>query len=189
MAITGSNGSGKSTLLHILAGLLTPRRGELDLWVDGRQIDASERPFSCGFVAPYLNVYDGFSVRENLDFIARTRAIVERDVRIREAIEEVGLALRADDPVGTFSSGMKQRVRLAVATLVRPPILLLDEPTVTLDAAGRALVDRIRRRQIEHKGMVILATNDAAEAETCERNLDVEAFRPLSVAQARLPLP
>lgn len=185
VAVTGSNGSGKSTLLHILAGLLTPAAGEVRLMLNRAPVDPDERPFACGFVAPYLNVYEGYSVRENLDFLARARHLADRRERISSVIEEVGLVDRADDLVATFSSGMKQRVRLAVATLARPPVLLLDEPGTTLDAPGKAVVERLRRRQIEGGGLVIIATNDESEARSCDRRIDVESFRPVSSARAR----
>lgn len=182
VAVTGSNGSGKSTLLHILAGLVTPRRGSVSLDLNGESVEPSQRPFKCGFVAPYLNVYDGFSVTENLEFIARARGLKRQTSLVKELITEVGLTDRANDLVGTFSSGMKQRVRLAIAIMSDPPVLLLDEPTTTLDEAGRELVERIRVRQIARHGIVILATNDPVEAASCDRNLNVESYRPVSAS-------
>ncbi|MFW5972912.1 MAG: ABC transporter ATP-binding protein, partial [Bacteroidota bacterium] len=154
VAITGSNGSGKSTLLHILAGLLTPVRGLIRLTVDGRDISAEDRPFQCGMVAPYLNVYEGFSVFENLLFVARSRGLSDRRRRIAEAIDAVGLTPRAHDLVGTFSSGMKQRVKFAIVIMVDLAVLLLDEPATNLDAAGREMVAVVRQRQTSRGGMV-----------------------------------
>ena len=75
-----------------------------------------------------------------------------------------GLSTRTHDPVGTFSSGMRQRVRYACALLPAPPLLVLDEPTATLDADGAALVDAVRAWQRERGGLLVGATNDPAEA-------------------------
>lgn len=183
VAITGPNGSGKSTLLHILAGLLRPSAGEVILEVDGQLIEREEQPFRCALVAPYLNVYEGFSVRENLRFIARTRGIGDAESRIAAAIDDVGLDRRADDFVATFSSGMKQRVKFAIAALVEPAVLLLDEPSTNLDAPGRAMVERMMQRQVERDGILLLATNDADEAARCDRRLSIEAFQPVSSLQ------
>ena len=80
---------------------------------------------------------------------------------------------RADDLVGTYSSGMQQRVRLATALLHQPTLLLLDEPTATLDAAGRALVAEIVAAQQAGGGLVLLATNDPAEVALCGRTVEV----------------
>ena len=173
VAVTGPNGSGKSTLVRILAGVLRPTRGTVALTVDGTEVAPRDRPFRTGLVAPYLNLYDRFSPRENLSFIARARRLPGADRAVESALDQVGLAARMDDLVATFSSGMKQRVRLAAAVLCGPDVLLLDEPGSNLDDAGRAVVDRIVASSVEAGRVVIVATNDAAEAARCREQVSV----------------
>lgn len=177
LAVTGANGAGKSTLLRILAGVLTPSKGNVDLFVDGQQTSSEYHPLHVGLVAPYLNVYDGFSPRENLAFIAKARHLPDQERRISDMLETVALADRADDLVVTFSSGMKQRVKFAIALLAEPPVLLLDEPRVNLDAAGLDMVVRIIARQEERGGITIVATNDPQEAARHDRRLRIEDYR------------
>lgn len=176
MAVTGANGSGKSTLLRILAGVLTPSAGRAELHVNGGPLEAEQHPLHVGFVAPYLNVYDGFTPRENLRFLARTRGLTRAEIRVEETLDYVMLLDRADDPVSTFSSGMKQRVKFAAATLAEPPLLLLDEPSVNLDAAGLEMVARIVTDQRRREGVVVAATNNAHEAERYDQELRIEHF-------------
>lgn len=177
LAITGANGSGKSTLLRILAGVLTPTRGTVTLTVGGQAVPREERPLHTGLVAPYVNVYDGLSARENLAFLAEARQLAGADDRIAAALDRVGLADRADDLVGTYSSGMKQRVKYAAAGLTEPPLLLLDEPSANLDAAGLDMVDAVMAHQRAADALLVVATNVAAEADRCDRALCVEDYR------------
>lgn len=176
-AITGSNGTGKSTLVRILAGLIRPTKGDVKLLLGEREVDAERRPLRCGMVAPYLNVYDGFSPRENLQFLASARGLDRAHERIGYALDLVQLADRADDLVGTFSSGMLQRVRLACAILSEPPVLLLDEPTATLDTRGIDIVRGIVEEAVARDAVVIVATNEPDEAAACMQQLDVEDFQ------------
>lgn len=176
-AITGSNGSGKSTLVRILAGLMHPTKGNVELLVDGSPVHDEVRPMHCGMVAPYLNVYDGFSPRENLQFLASVRGMGKKNPRIDAVLEQVQMIERADDPVSTFSSGMIQRVRLACALLSDPPVLLLDEPTATLDLAGVAIVRDIIDSAVSRARVVIVATNEPDEAAACEYRIDIGDFR------------
>ena len=177
LAVTGANGSGKSTLLRILAGVLRPSKGVAELYVDGEHTSAERHPLQTGLVAPYLNVYDGFSPRENLRFVARVRRLAGASARIGEVLEAVELTERADDPVSTFSSGMTQRVKFAVAMLPAPPLLLLDEPRVNLDAAGLEMVGRIMDLQRQRGGILVVATNDPAEAAMHDREIRIEDHR------------
>lgn len=178
LAVTGANGSGKSTLIRMLAGVLSPTRGTVTLTVDGTVVPAEAHPFQVGLVAPYLNVYDGFSARENLRFLAQVRHLPEASARIDAVLEQVGLTARADDRVAAYSSGMKQRVRFAAALLARPPLLLLDEPASNLDEAGVAMVAQVIRMQQQEGRLVVVATNEAEEAARCDRAIRVEDFRP-----------
>lgn len=176
VAITGANGSGKSTLLRILLGLLTPTVGEVTLQLDGTPVERAERPQQMGLVAPYLGVYDALSAAENLAFLARARRLPDAEARIEEVLAQVGLANRADDAVGTYSSGMRQRVKVAAALLHRPPVLLLDEPSTNLDAPGRAMIEAVQQEHLSRGGLLVVATNHATEAEGRDRVIDIGAF-------------
>ncbi len=176
LAVTGANGAGKSTLLRMVAGVLRPTRGAVALHLDGRVLSDEERPLRTGLVAPYLNVYDGFTARENLAFLAQARRLPGAPARIEAVLELVTLADRADDLVGTYSSGMQQRVKYAAALLDAPPLLLLDEPTANLDAAGLAMVEHVTTHQRATGQLLVIATNVAAEAEKCDDVIRIEDF-------------
>ncbi len=177
LAVTGSNGSGKSTLLKIIAGVMTPSKGTISLEVDNMQVPHEDRPLNTGYVAPYLNVYEGFSARENLAFIARARRLAGSDPLIDELIATVSLKGREHDLVKTYSSGMKQRVKFAASILTSPPVLILDEPSTNLDLAGIKMVKEIMSRQKARGGIIILASNNTEEVGWCEEAIDVEDFR------------
>ncbi len=177
LAITGANGSGKSTLLKIIAGVMSPTKGNVMLEVGGDQVPLEDRPLRTGFVSPYLNVYDGFSARENLAFIARARRLTDAEATIDSLIELVTLKGREDDLVKTYSSGMKQRVKFAAAMLTTPDVLILDEPTTNLDTAGITMVRSVMTQQLERNGILILASNNAEEAAWCNASLNIEDHR------------
>ena len=168
LAVTGPNGSGKSTLLLLFAGLLAPSGGAARLEVDGRAVEPRDVPRTVGFVAPALQLYDALSARETLAFLARARDLADGYARAGDVLGRVGLEDRADDPVGAFSTGMRQRLRIATALLHDPPALLLDEPGATLDAAGRDLIARL---VADTARVVVVATNDPAEAALCARRV------------------
>lgn len=168
LAVVGANGAGKSTLLRILAGVLAPTAGTVRLHVGPREVPEEDRARCVGFVAPVLQLYEPFSARENLAFLASARRLSDARARADAVLEKVGLDARADDRLATFSSGMRQRLRLAAALLHAPPVLLLDEPSATLDAEGRTLVAHV----VATPGaVVVVATNDEDEAALCARTL------------------
>ena len=177
LAVTGANGAGKSTLLRILAGLLTPRSGTVTLTVEGEEVADEEHPLRSGLVAPAVGVYEELTARENLHFLARARRLRGATQCIDAVLDRVGLSDRADDRVGTYSSGMQQRVKYAAALLPDPPLLLLDEPSATLDAAGRDMVERIVREQRERDRLLVVATNHPDEADRYDRQLRIEDHR------------
>ncbi|MEO7867160.1 MAG: ABC transporter ATP-binding protein [Candidatus Eisenbacteria bacterium] len=162
VAVTGANGSGKSTLLRIVAGILRPSGGALSFALLGKGIKPLERRHAIGLATPELAFYEEFTARENLAFLAETRALAQPGQAVQNALECVQLETRADDRVADYSSGMKQRLRLASAILHRPAVLLLDEPGGHLDAEGRAVVERIVRQE-STRSLVLLATNDPEE--------------------------
>ena len=174
LAVTGRNGSGKSTLLKIIAGVLAPTRGSIDFSLDSEAITSDWRYRYIGFVAPYLQLYDEFSAVENLDFFQKARGL--RNGRPHgELLERFGLGERKNDPLRTYSSGMKQRVKYAFALLHDPPVLLLDEPTSNLDSAGIEIVYGIIEEQ-KKGGIVIVATNNAEDFPHCDRLLNLDSL-------------
>jgi heme exporter protein A len=162
LVVSGHNGSGKSTFLRLLAGLQRPTAGSV-VYSDGveafRPRDAGHL---LGWVAPDLMLYRELTARENLRFFAAVRRMSLEDEAVDGLLARVGLAGRGDDPLAAYSSGMAQRLRYAYALLHRPPVLLLDEPTVTLDERGAAVVDAVIAEQ-RRAGIVVVATNDPRE--------------------------
>ncbi len=165
LVISGINGAGKSTLLRIIAGLLTPSEGSVSITFAGQKQDAVSRRNAIGYVAPDLTLYRELSAAENLQFFARLRGIELTRDELIAILTQVGLRGRGKDLVGTYSSGMRQRLKYAFALLSQPPILLLDEPTANLDIHGIAIVEQIVAEQKQRGGISIVATNEPRELE------------------------
>ncbi|MGC8669203.1 MAG: ABC transporter ATP-binding protein [Chthonomonadales bacterium] len=174
LVVTGCNGSGKSTLLRIIAGLLAPSSGQVHIRVNGSDTDRPARRSLMGYVAPDLALYPELTGVENLVFFARLRGITLDRERLASLLGSVGLKGRGRDLVGSYSSGMRQRLKYAFALLHEPPILLLDEPTANLDKGGVAMVQDILLRQ-RSRGTVVLATNEAAELMWGDAIVDLNA--------------
>lgn len=149
LLVTGPNGAGKTTLLRLLGGLESPTEGEV------------HATGAIGFAAPDLALYPNLTATEHLRFAATLRRV---EPRARELLERVGLCDHADKPVGAFSTGMRSRLRLALAIQHEPAVLLLDEPTASLDAQGRAVVGEIIEEQ-RARGCIVLATNSDGDRE------------------------
>ncbi len=167
VGILGANGSGKSTLVKVIAGVIRADSGTVTCKRDGRALDAHARRASCGFVAPYLALYEEFTPYEHLQLHAHLHGAPCTAEHIATTLAMVQIGHRAHDRIHTFSSGMKQRVALACAVVLAPPLLVLDEPGSTLDVAGRDVCDVIVRDQTRRGGITILATNDEREAHLC----------------------
>jgi heme exporter protein A len=162
LAITGRNGTGKSTLLMLLLGLYHPSRGTVSYSCDGTILTDSEIRFRTSLVSPYLNLYDQLTGEENLVFLATLAGVNLTGKRLDELLATVGLEGRGVDRVGTYSSGMKQRLKYAAALLKDPAYLFLDEPTSNLDADGKQAVQRIIAERRPHS-VVVIATNEEEE--------------------------
>jgi len=170
VAVTGPNGSGKSTLLRIVTGLLRPTRGAVTLTTDrGEAREAVERRRCVGYAAPDLTFYPELTGRENLEFFERVRGRDTAGDACDAVLEAVGLGGRGNDRVAAYSSGMRQRLRLAFARMAEAPVLLLDEPSLALDEQGVRLVAELVAAQRAAGGVTLLATNDAREAALGDR--------------------
>lgn len=162
LVVSGANGSGKSTLLRLLCGLQQPASGTIYYHYRGTCYTPRQAMHLIGWVAPDLALYRELTGRENLRFFAAVRGLQRSDAQLDELLARVGLAGRGDDRVACYSSGMTHRLRYAYALLHHPPILLLDEPTVTLDAYGMTVVAGVVEAQ-RTAGITVIATNDARE--------------------------
>ncbi len=172
VAVTGENGSGKSTLLRIAAGLLLPSAGTFTLESGGGPLPRAVRHRHAGLATPELSFYEEFSARENLRFAAEARVLPDPAAAAGRALAAVGLETRADDRVAAYSSGMKQRLRLAFAILHDPALVLLDEPGSHLDEAGRDIVRGLTER-LGRERLVLLATNDPREMDLAGTRIEL----------------
>lgn len=161
LLVRGPNGSGKTTLLKILAGLLTPSSGTLEIKENGEVGDAAWGRRWTGYLSPELTLYDELSSLENLEFFARMRGL-PGDAAPRNLLERVGLGGRMRDPIGTLSTGLRQRAKLAFALQPEPKLLLLDEPGSNLDADGRSRLDTVLEAA-DSQSIVVMATNEGGE--------------------------
>ena len=166
VALLGPNGAGKSTVLGLAATIIQPSAGEIR-YGDHLAAEAGAPLRSqIGLVAHELQLYPELTARENLEFFAALGGLDEARARAAAALDRAGLGDRADDLVGGFSSGMRQRVALERALLHDPRLLLLDEPFTGLDErSSAALAERLSG--LRARGRIILLTThdfDAAEA-------------------------
>jgi ABC-type multidrug transport system ATPase subunit len=139
-------------LLRILAGLLRPSGGSSRLALAGKEVAPGDRRTCIGFASPELAFYDELSVAENLRFAAESHGIDAPGRAVDRSLERVQLAASARDRAAALSSGMRQRLRLAFAVLLEPPVLLLDEPGSHLDATNDAKESALAEERIELRG-------------------------------------
>ena len=163
----GPNGSGKTTTIRMICGLLTPDSGSGIVLGHDIAKDAALIKREVGYMTQKFSLYEDLSIEENLDFIARMYQVTERQRRVRESLEGLGLASRRAQLAGTLSGGWKQRVALAACLIHEPKLLLLDEPTAGVDpGARREFWDHIH--ELAHKGITVLvSTHYMDEAERC----------------------
>lgn len=176
LALTGPNGSGKSTLLQILWGFQRPTQGQVELLLDGKPVDREERPFLAAFSAPYLGLPEYLTGRAILDFHFEKRA---GRVPVDAMLAETGLARVADKAVRHYSSGQRQRVRLALALYAEAKALFLDEPCTNLDAAGIELYQHVVGTRLADS-LVVVASNWEEEMNFVQERLAVAP--PLSAS-------
>ncbi|MEJ2430579.1 MAG: heme ABC exporter ATP-binding protein CcmA [Deltaproteobacteria bacterium] len=172
LSITGWNGSGKSTLLRIIAGLVRPTSGKVEMFFQGESIPKESRRRFVGMVAPAFSLYEELTALENLEFFCKVRGIAyERKVCLAR-MEQTGLSENAHKLCRNYSSGMKQRLKLAQALLHNPPLLLLDEPGCNLDSKGMEVVEKIISAQ-RQRGMAIIASNEKREVDYGDRVINL----------------
>lgn len=174
LGIAGSNGSGKSTFLKCLGNLLRPTNGSIEWKRDGKTLNKASIQKILGYAAPYINLYDELSCRENLEFLSKVRHEPNSVKAIEKWIQKVELKNVSEQPFGKLSTGQQQRLRLASALFHDPDILLLDEPGSNLDEAGRSLIAEITEQFRTPGKMLIIASNNPQELDLCEQIFSIE---------------
>ncbi|MCK6553980.1 ABC transporter ATP-binding protein [Candidatus Binatia bacterium] len=170
--LLGPNGAGKTSTISMVATRLRPTSG--DAFVFGRSIlrDVAAVRQTIGVVPQDIALYPRLTAAENVRFFGRMYGVpkAELERRLDELLEEVGLDARRNDPVATFSGGMKRRLNLAVSLVHRPQLVLLDEPTVGVDPHSRENIFSIVRNLRESGTAILYTTHYMEEAELlCDR--------------------
>ena len=174
-AITGPNGSGKSTLLQAIGGALLLSEGTVS-YQYGSLVVSPENAFQyLSIAAPYLELIEEMSVLEFLDFHQNFTPLLPEKT-VRGIIEEVGLEKAADKQIRYYSSGMKQRVKLAQAIFSDVPVVLLDEPCTNLDKTGIQLYQSLVARYCQGR-TVIVSSNDELEYGFCDTSLSILNYK------------
>jgi ABC-type multidrug transport system ATPase subunit len=172
-AITGSNGSGKSTLLQIIAGAITHSEGSIDYILHQQKIEPQKAYLNISIATPYLELIEEMTALEFLSFHQHFKPL---SAEIKSILEEVGLTNATHKQIRYYSSGMKQRLKLAQAFFSKTEILLLDEPCTNLDATGIKLYQSLIDNYSENR-LVIVSSNDLNEYEFCSERISIEDYK------------
>ena len=176
-AITGPNGSGKSTLLQSIGGMLQLSEGGIEYERDNKTVPPEEAYRHISFCAPYLDVIEEMTFTELLEFHHQFKSFIS-GLSARKIIETVGLEKAAGKQIRYYSSGMKQRVKLAQAIFSDTAIVLLDEPVTNLDDKGIALYHSLIRDFCNDR-LVVVCSNDPVEYSFCDTVLSIMDYKTL----------
>ena len=174
-ALLGANGSGKSTLLRIIAGMQPPSAGKVTYKLNGKEIPVQQIFPHISFCAPGMEIVEELSLKEFLTVHFHFKKPVQ-GLSVTDIINTIGLAEHADMYIGDFSSGMKQRVKLAQAIFSDTEILLLDEPCSNLDQKGVEQYNNWIETYTNNR-LTIVASNDVREYYFCREQLKVEEYK------------
>lgn len=169
-AITGPNGSGKSTLLQVIAGAVLHSEGDIKY---NSQQKITEPYRQIAIATPYLELIEEMTANELLNFHSKFKPF---NIDIAEMLSNVGLHDAANKQIRYFSSGMKQRLKLAQAFFCDVPVLLLDEPTTNLDADGIALYKHLVENHAKNK-TIIVSSNDKEEYDFCGEMISINDYK------------
>lgn len=176
IAVLGQNGSGKSTLLSVLSGHMAPSEGKI-LYSKGKDSVAEEDAYKyLSFTAPYIDLIEEFTLKEILSFHFSFKPLMQ-GLELKEIPFLLGLEKSSDKALKYFSSGMKQRTKLALACMENNAVLMLDEPTANLDVQGIDWYQKMVNNFGQNK-LVIVASNQKHEYEFCHNFINIYDFKP-----------
>lgn len=173
-AILGPNGSGKSTLLSVLTGSLSPSEGTIT-YSEAKNIPVEQIYKHISFAAPYLDLIEEFTLQETISFHFKFKEF-SAGMNAEGLLERLGLARAQDKPLKYFSSGMKQRTKLALACCADTPMLLLDEPTSNLDTQGIDWYHQLISDFSADK-LLVVCSNQEVEYSFCKHFIQVTDYK------------
>ncbi|HVT86520.1 MAG TPA: ABC transporter ATP-binding protein [Chitinophagaceae bacterium] len=174
-AVIGPNGSGKSTLLQALSGAMQLSEGNIQYSINNIQCANEEIFNKVSICAPYLEVVEEMTLKEFLHFHEGFKPFLP-EFSIEKIISVVGLEKAVDKQIRYYSSGMKQRVRLAQSIFSDVPVVLLDEPCTNLDAAGISLYHQLINDHSK-KRLIVVSSNDEVEYGFCKERITISDFK------------
>lgn len=174
--IKGPNGSGKSTLLKMLSGHLTPSKGTISFTQQDQELPTPEVYRYLAYAAPYIELIEEFTLLEAIVFHQRFRPLLP-GLTPEILIDRLGMERSRNLPVAQFSSGMKQRLKLALACCTDVAYILLDEPTTNLDEQGVAWYQNLLAEFAGNR-LLIIASNVPDDYRICDNIIDVMTFKP-----------
>ena len=175
-AILGPNGSGKSTLLQVIGGALVPTEGSIEHRLKGQVVPQEQVYRHISIAAPYLGLYEDLSLRQAVEFHARFKPL-RAGLKPSDVARIAYLDQALEKPVLHFSSGMKQRLKLALAILSDTPLLLLDEPASNLDAEAIAWYRALLQEHMSGRTLLIASNRQAAEHDLCADSVEIGKYK------------
>ena len=173
--IQGPNGSGKSTLLKILSGFLTPTEGELKLLIKSNNITTENWSNHIAYAAPYYELIEEMYLEEFVSFYIKFKPL-QKGISQHDLIKIAYLEEAKNKQIKNFSSGMRQRLKLALAWLSDVSIVLLDEPCSNLDARGIEWYKNLANKYSENRLVIVCSNNIEDEFYFCKKSLDMDNF-------------
>lgn len=174
-AITGPNGSGKSTLLQVLSGAMMLNEGTIGFSIENRQISIENIYQHVSICAPYLEVIEEMTLKEFLEFHSGFKPFLP-GITTDIIISALGLENASSKQIRYYSSGMRQRVKLAQAVFSDAEILLLDEPCTNLDTEGIDLYHQLIDEYCENR-LLVVSSNDIVEYKFCNEILNILKYK------------
>ena len=174
-AILGPNGSGKSTLLQVLTSSLSPSAGELNYYYDDKSVEIEDVYKHLSFAAPYLELIEEFTLSEVIDFHFKFK-LYKPGLNRNEILDLLGMHNNKNKLVKYFSSGMKQRLKLALAVCAETPMLLLDEPTSNLDTQGTGWYLSLLQKYSSNR-LIIISSNQEHEYDFCNNRITLSDYK------------
>ncbi len=174
-AILGPNGSGKSTLMQLISGAVSPSVGTISYSFDNKNIPVENIFRQVSYSGPYIQLVEEMTLMEHIRFHKQFKPF-RQNLHENDILALTGLSHHADRQVRNFSSGMKQRVKLALSILSDTPILLLDEPATNLDDAG---LNWYLNLLVQHRlsRLVIVSSNRPEEYSFCDEQLSILDYK------------